>query len=103
MMTNFLVWMFTVVLNTGTLVHAQANGKLHFSPALSQQLSEPNQNPPLLLKKTFQGCLPDYVNPFSTNWQDTAYITLKKGDWLVSSCLKAYNKQPEAVNWTRYG
>lgn len=30
----------------------------------------------LLLKKCFQGCMHEYKNPLSTNWQDTAYITL---------------------------
>lgn len=107
MMAHFLVWMLTAVINTGTgtLVPAQATKKkkTYFSPVLSKQLSESIQHTPSPLKKHFHGCLPEYEHPFSTNWQDAANITLKEVDWLVSSCLKAYNKQPEAVNWTRYG
>lgn len=41
--------------------------------------------------------------PFHIHLQDAADITLLKADWLVSSCLKAYNEQPETLSCARHG
>ena len=104
MMAHFLAWFCSQLSwDAGTLVHARADKKKTLLASQSAVL--PHQLNPLsppLLKNIFQGFSPEYEHPFSTNWQDAAYITLKEADWLVSSCLKAYNKQAEAVSWTRY-
>lgn len=42
-----------------------------------------------------------YEHPLDTKRQDA--VRLKEAGWLVSSRLKAYNEQSEAVNWTPYG
>lgn len=67
---------------------------------LSKQLSESIKESKI---QNLQGYFAECNEPFNMNWQDAAYITLKEADWLDSSCLKAYNKQPEAVNFTRLG